>query len=300
MKKLNLAVLGAGVFGNYHAGKINAHPEANLIGIIDKSEDRATKLAKAHKTQVFTSLSQALPLIDGVIIAVPATQHGDSGQRALNAGKHVLVEKPIASDLKSAETLVKIARKKGRVLQVGHQERFVLRAAGITNIPETPIRIESKRMGPFSSRNNDVSVTLDLMIHDIDMVLSLMGTPTACQGQSIQVVSNEGDASLGFLRFKNGGKARVEASRVETSSKRTMRIVYPSGEIDIDFNAKTLSHSTPFELNTNFSDDPQAKDSLGAADDAFIRACLYDEPVPITGESGLAALRVALEIDGDL
>lgn len=300
MKKLNLAVLGAGVFGNYHAGKIAAHSEANLIGIIDNCNERASALAKAHKTQIFTSLSDVLPLIDGVIIAIPATQHGEMGLQALKAGKHVLIEKPIASTLSEAEALVSLAREKGLVLQIGHQERFVLRAAGISDIKETPIRIESQRMGPFSPRGGDVSVTLDLMIHDIDMVLSLFGTLMSCRGKSMPVISEKADVALGFLKFKNGGTARVEASRVEPSYARTMRLVYPSGEINIDFNAKSLTHSTPFKLNTNFGEDPDVKDSLNAADTAFIRSCLYGAPVAIRGESGLAALRVALQIDGDL
>jgi len=300
MKKLNMAVLGAGVFGNYHAGKITSHPEANLIGIIDHSPARATKLAKDHNTRMFQSLSDAMPLIDAVIIAVPATQHSDTGLQALRAGKHVLIEKPIASDLKGAEALLSVAREKGLVLQVGHQERFVLRAAGIADIKETPLRIESQRMGPFSPRNNDVSVTLDLMIHDIDMILSLMGAPTACKGESLQIISNERDVALGFLTFQNGGTARIQASRVEDTSLRTMRLIYPSGEINIDFNSKTLSHNTPYALKTDFGQDPDAKDSLGAADWAFIRSCLHGAPVAISGENGLAALKVALQIDGDL
>ncbi len=296
-KKLNLAVIGAGVFGNYHCAKIHTHPMATLIGIVDFDAERASALAHKYKTQTYTTIESVLPNVDAIIIALPASAHGDIGHKALNAGKHVLIEKPLTADRISAASLVKIAQEKDLVLQVGHQERFVLKAIGIDKIIDPPIRIESKRMSPFSVRNTDVSVTLDLMIHDIDMVLSLMGTPETCHGHSLQIKSSHADAALGFLKFANGGTARLEASRIETESQRSMHIIYPNGDIHIDFNAKTLTHSTPFDLNLDYGQDFMAKDSLGAADDAFIRACLLAEPVPISGEDGLAALEIALKID---
>ena len=155
-------------------------------------------------------------------------------------------------------------------------------------------------MSKYSERGTDVSVSLDLMTHDLDLVMMLMGAlPKSVRGERRAEKSAAPDVAKGELTFENG-TATLIASRLEDDFSRTMDITYPSGTVSIDFNAKTLTHDTPFELNENFGDDPAAKDSLGAASNAFIEAVLDGKAVPITAEDGYNALKLALCIDGEL
>jgi len=218
---------------------------------------------------------------------------------ALEFGRHCLIEKPIASTLKEAERIVELAQEKNLIVQVGHQERFVARAIGLHKLSERPLNIVSNRMSKFSQRGTDVSVTLDLMTHDLDLVLMLMnGLPIEVRGETRTEKSRHTDFAVGDLIFENA-TARLTASRLEDDFSRTMDITYPSGTVNIDFNAKTLTHNTPFDLNADFSVDSSAKDSLGAASNAFIQAVLDGKPVPVTAEDGYNALKLALVIDGE-
>lgn len=295
---LNIGIVGAGVFGGYHTGKIKAHDRAKLIGIYDPSEAALKAAAAKHDAKGYADYDKLLSRVDAVIIACPASAHADMALTALRAGKHILVEKPIAADLKSAQDMVDIASLNNCIIQVGHQERFVARAIGLDTAPERPIAITARRMGPYSVRGTDVSVTQDLMTHDIDMALYLMGeTPHAVEGESLRVISETPDAARAVLRFPSGGTARLEASRVEAQSERIMTITYPTGRLRIDFVNKTFDNNTGFDLDAEFASNPIAADSLGAGTNAFIAAILDEAPVPITGRQGLEALRVAVQID---
>ncbi|MGB0908433.1 MAG: Gfo/Idh/MocA family oxidoreductase, partial [Maricaulaceae bacterium] len=215
----------------------------------------------------------------------------------IEAGKSVLIEKPIATSKEKARDLVALAAKHNVVLQVGHQERFVLKAIGLYQIASCPMKIETQRLTPYSLRGRDTSVTFDLMIHDIDLVLSLMGNMPSCiEGHTMQVALNHIDASLAFLDFGKT-RARLTASRADDVPVRTMRLVYPEGEVNIDFNAKTLVNGTPFDLDENFGQNPIAQDSLAAGLDSFISAIMGVHSVEISGEDGLRAVIVATEID---
>ena len=295
---LNIGIVGAGVFGGYHTSKIKAHDRAKLIGIYDSSQKALKAAAAKHDAKGYSDYNKLLGRVDAVIIACPASAHADMALAALRAGKHVLVEKPIAADLKSAQDMVDIASLNNCIVQVGHQERFVARAIGLDTAPERPIAITARRMGPYSVRGTDVSVTQDLMTHDIDMALYLMGeTPSDVDGESLAVISETPDAARAILRFPNGGVARLEASRVEDKQERIMTITYPSGLVRIDFINKSFDNDTGFDFDAGFASNPIAADSLGAGTDAFIAAILDAAPVPITGREGLEALRVAVKID---
>jgi predicted dehydrogenase len=299
-ERLKIGVIGAGVFGGYHAGKCAAHPRLELVGIFDPDRARCRASATKQNTQAFFHPSELFASVDAAIIACPAIYHGDMALAALQAGCHVLIEKPIADNVSKAQRIVDIAASNDLIVQVGHQERFVFKAIGLDTIPETPTKIVGHRFSPFSHRGTDVSVTLDLMTHDLDLVLWLMGeTPVSISGQSLRVASSKPDAAYAKLSFSHG-VARLEASRVEEASSRQMRLTYPSGTIEIDFNAKSLIHDTPFDLNDRFGDSPMARDSLGAGTNAFVDAVLDGKPAPISGEDGLRALKAALRIDGDL
>ena len=298
-RKLKMGVVGAGVFGGYHAAKCAAHPRVDYIGTYDRRFNQAQEVAAAQGGRGFRRYSLLLAECDAVVIAAPASQHGNMALRALKAGCHTLIEKPIATSREAAQRCIDSAALNNLILQVGHQERFVAKAIGLDRISETPLRIEAKRHSPYSPRGTDVSVTLDLMTHDLDMVLWLMGEDAPeVRGESAIVRSKTPDASLAHIKFSHA-TARISASRVEGASERVMRLVYPSGEVVIDFNAKTLSQTAGFDLNANFGNTALAKDSLGAATDSFVSAILDGTPVEITGEHGLRALNAALKVDGE-
>ena len=300
---LKIGVVGAGVFGGYHAKKCEAHPRVDYVGTYDRNYTRAKAVAVPKVGRAFRNYQLLLSACEAVIIAAPASEHGDLALRALNAGCHTLIEKPIATTRAAAQRCLDTAALNNLIVQVGHQERFVAKAIGLDRINEKPIRIEARRHSPYSRRGTDVSVTLDLMTHDLDMALWLMGEDVqAVRGDSIRVRSDMPDAALAHIVFPNG-TARLSASRVEAASERIMVLTYPSGTVTIDFNAKTLTQSAGilaagFDLDMNFVDNPLARDSLGAATDSFVSAVLDGTPIEITGGHGLRALDTALKVDG--
>ncbi|MCF6221164.1 MAG: Gfo/Idh/MocA family oxidoreductase [Robiginitomaculum sp.] len=298
---LKIGVIGAGVFGNYHAGKCAAHPRHDFVGIFDPDHKRVREVAKRHKTRAFDNCNTLLSEVDAVIIACVAVHHGPIAIAALKAGRHVFVEKPIADSLKSAQTMVRLAKGNNLVLQVGHQERFVARAIGLDSTPKQPTKITATRFGPVSQRGTDVSVTLDLMTHDLDMAMWLMGEPpTSVDGESLCVYSDTPDAARAKLVFSGGATAHLEASRCEDDPDRVMRIDYPDGYVRIDFVNKTFEDTTGYGFNKDFADHPLAQDSLGAGTSAFTSSILDGTPVAVSGQDGLNALEVALKIDGRL
>lgn len=297
-RKLKVGVVGAGVFGGYHAQKCQDHPRAEYIGTYDICAASARRAASKRGGTGYARYSSLLKDCEAIIIASPASQHGTMALQALNAGCHTLIEKPIATTRRAAEACIEAAASKPLVLQIGHQERFVAKAIGLDRIPEIPTRIEARRFSPYSSRGTDVSVTLDLMTHDIDMALWLMkGRPAHVSGNSVAVRSETPDAAIAHFSFDGGGRVRLTASRVEQASERVMTLHYPSGTVSIDFNAKTMVQTAGFDLDSNFAAHPMAKDSLAAAMDSFVSAALDGSAVEITGLHGLHALDLALKID---
>jgi len=292
--RLKIGVVGAGVFGGYHSAKCVAHPRVDWAGTFDENLSKAQALADNLRGKAFESLDALLAESDALIIACSASAHAEAALAAIKAGKHVLVEKPIADTLGKATAIVEAADQAGVVLQVGHQERFVAKSIGLKSIPEAPLAIRAWRHTPYSERGTDVSVVLDLMTHDVDLVLWLMGSdPLDVRGEAEVVRSNHADKAEAVLDFE-GTTAWLSASRVAETPKRIMELSYPSGTVEIDFNAKTLTHDTPFDLNANFAESAEARDSLGAATHAFVEAVLDGKPVPITGGNGLRALHYAL------
>lgn len=300
-KKIRLGVVGAGVFGGYHTGKVAAHDEAILVGIYDPDQERCAAAARKFACQAFASLSDLLARIDALVIACPASFHAEAALAAIMAGKHVLIEKPIAASAKDGKAIVDAAKANNVIVQIGHQERFVMKAIGIDRATENPTLIKARRMGPYSPRGTDVSVTLDLMTHDLDMVFWMMGGPAQrITGQSQTIKSITPDAAQATLYFEGGARAELEASRVAPERDRIMEVHYPSGVLKIDFVNKTFEDSTGYGFNPDFGDDPQAADSLGAGTGAFITAIQTGGAPPVTGEDGMLAMMAALEIDGEL
>ena len=296
-QRLKIGLVGAGVFAGYHANKLSDHPRVMFMGVVDHNEINAAKLAAKHDIPVL-SLAELLAVSDAVVIAAPASAHGQIAVQTLQAGCHCLIEKPLATNAADAATITAAAASKNLTVQVGHQERMVLRAIGLDGIKERPLKIEAVRNAAYLVRGTDTSVTLDLMTHDIDLCTALMGSgPSDIQGQSGIVRSRTADMAYARLRYGTS-VAYLSASRVADVGERWMKITYPSGQLCIDFNAKNLTNSTSFALNENFAEDDIAKDSLGAATDNFVRAVLDGTSVMVGAEDGAIAVRTALTIDG--
>ncbi len=298
-KKLRVGITGAGVFGGYHAAKMVAHEMVYFVGIYDPVHpERAVEMAQRYGAKVVQSRDELVDFADALIIASPASAHGHQGLDALQSGLHVLVEKPMATDMNTAREMVAAAAKNHLVLQVGHQERFVSEAIGLFAIPEKPVRITTRRVCPFQNRGTDVSVTLDLMIHDLETVTRLMGVLPQSTRANTRIGPSGGiDETEMFLSYAHDVQIALYASRMADAPARTMELCYPSGTIHVDFLAKTLIHDTPFTLNTEFGKTPMAADCLGASDYAFVAAALGRGPSVIDGLDGARALSLALQGD---
>jgi predicted dehydrogenase len=185
------------------------------------------------------------------------------------------------------------------VVACGHQERVVFRAIGLLDVPEQPVLLEALRHGPVSERSQDVSAVLDLMIHDLDLALSLSAAAPASEGGENRLgVGGSRDAARAEVAFDDGFKALFDVSRKAPERRRTMRVVYPSGEVEIDFVARTFRNTTPFELNPDFADTPAARDPLGVSVAGFLAAVRGEAPRPVvTVGEAIRALDLALAIE---
>lgn len=294
MNRLKIGVAGAGVFGNYHAQKAAASARVDLVGIYDVDPGRADSLAGVFGTRGFSDYPSFIRHCDAVVIAVPATWHEPLAREAIEAHCHVLVEKPLALSGGAARDLADEAAARGRILQVGHQERFVAMAMGVLAIPERPELIESVRSGPPApgGRAGDVSVIWDLMIHDLDLAAMMLGRDfTGVQARGAIVHSGRVDEAEAVFEYAGGGQARLRASRAAQLRERTMRVIYPSGEIDIDFLTRRLKNTTPYTVKVDISSD--LPDPLGAADEGFYAACLGLARSPVPAHGAVAAVAMA-------
>jgi len=296
---LRAGVVGAGVFGAHHARKYAAMPGVALTAVLDPHADRTLALAKPLGAEAFTSMDAFLEAVDLVTVACPASSHAAVAVTALARGRHVYVEKPLANSIEEAQVLVTAARDAELVLACGHQERAVFRAMGLLGLPERPLRLEAVRRGGFTGRSLDVSCVLDLMIHDIDLAMTLDPTPLArVEADGVVTAGPFADQVQAELEFAGGMVALLEASRMADRRERTMRVIFPSGEVEIDFLARTFTDTTPFGLNADFATTPAGRDPLGASVAEFVAACRGEIARPlVTGEEAVRALDVALDVD---
>ena len=292
MAKLKTGLIGAGVFGGYHAGKIAGSDRTEFVGLFDPDQARCAALAEKHGVRAFMSQADLLAAIDAVIVACPAIYHEAAVDAALSAATHVMVEKPLALTGHAADQLAAKADAADLVLQVGHQERFVLEAMGLFDIPEAPTQIEAWRMGPPApdGRAGDVSVIWDLMTHDLDMVGKLMGPALSVEATGRNAHTEHVDQATAKLDFAVG-RAEVTASRCHSERDRRMVLNYPSGTIAINFLTREIENSTPFDVKVDVSD--ALPDPLGAADDAFFAAVLGERECAIPGREAALAVHMA-------
>ncbi len=293
MNPLRAGVLGVGVFGALHARKYAALAGVELAGVFDPHPERARRLASDLGVQACEDVGALLAAAHVVTVASPAHTHAALAERALAAQVHAYVEKPLAASLAEGSRLVRHARDRRLVLACGHQERVVFAAMGLLDAPEIPLRIESVRRGTPNARNRDVSCVLDLMIHDLDLALAVCG-------EAVLSVQAEGqfDAVRADATFASGTRTVFEASRIAERRERTMRVVYPSGEVFVDFLAPSFRNTAAFTLNEAFAATPDGRDPLGASVGAFLAAVRGQATRPaVTGEEGLRALELALAVE---
>ncbi|MFA6468108.1 MAG: Gfo/Idh/MocA family oxidoreductase [Bacteroidota bacterium] len=236
MSKVKVGVIGVGHLGSLHSKMYAEIDAAEFIGVFDVNEEKRNEVAAKYKVKPFSSLEELLEKIDAVSIATVTTTHHKVAQQVLHAGKHVLIEKPITSTLEEADELITLAQKKNVVIQVGHIERFNPAIISLESYQLKPMFIESHRLAQFNPRGTDVAVVLDLMIHDIDIILSLVNSPVKqIDANGVAVVSDTPDIANARLQFENGCVANVTASRISRNKMRKMRMFQSNAYIAIDF-----------------------------------------------------------------
>ncbi|MBI1239166.1 MAG: gfo/Idh/MocA family oxidoreductase [Alphaproteobacteria bacterium] len=301
-RPLRAAVVGAGVFGRLHAQKYHALPGVTLVAIVDADREKAQDAAQRFGASAHTRPLDLLGQIDCVSIAAPAEVHAPLAIPFLQAGIHVLVEKPIATSLEDTDRMATIAAENNLVLQTGHQERFVFAASGLLARKAAPRRIECHRAGPFSGRGTDVSVVLDLMTHDIDLVHALNPAPLRrVMARKRQLPGSFSDEVQAILTLEDGCKVNLTASRMAEEKRRFMRVLYDDGEVEIDFLARTVTNSTPDALAPAFFPSQDGKpgvadDPLGVAIAAFVEAVRKGSAPAITPAEARRTLETALMI----
>ncbi len=304
MSKLKCAVIGTGYLGKFHAEKYAALDDCELVAVVDVNEQAAKEVASNKGAQALTDYSSLLGNVDAVSIVVPTSLHHSVSRDFLNAGTHVLVEKPITVTVEEADELIEIAKQKNLILQVGHLERFNPAVLGLDK-EEKPLFIEAHRLAPFNPRANDVSVVLDLMIHDIDIILALIDSDIERIDASGTAVLTQGtDIANARLTFKNGCVANVTASRISMKMERKMRMFRPSSYISVDFQNKVLTKHKTGEKEM-FPGVPEivSEESVFENGDALMEEirhfveCIHAGNNPlVSGVAGRRALKTAIEI----
>ncbi|MGI9128280.1 MAG: Gfo/Idh/MocA family protein [Roseomonas sp.] len=305
--KLRLGILGVGHFGRFHALKAAANPAIHLIGLHDASFERAAQIAGEVSAPAL-STDAVIAAADAVIIAAPTRFHYALAEQALAAGRHVFIEKPIAASLDEADRLIALAARQGRVLQVGHIERFSAAFRTVMGAPSggRALSFEAVRAAPFRPRSLDVSVVLDLMIHDLDLVMELAGgEPEAVEAVGAAIASDHPDFAVAQLRFSGGRAASITASRVSLAMERRLRVLGTEGEMAVDFLTRSLAvlrrgGAELVETMPGHGVDRATwtdHDSLEAEQAAFIAACQGRGPVVVDGAAGRRALKWALAIE---
>jgi predicted dehydrogenase len=307
---LRAAVIGVGYLGRFHAQKYRDHDGVSLVGVVDASHERAAVVAAEVGCAAFTDYRQLFGQVDLVSIAVPTQHHFAVARDCLVNGIHILVEKPITQSVAEADELIRLASAANLVLQVGHLERFNPAVMALQGVLNNPLFIESHRLAPFKPRGTDVNVVLELMIHDIDILLSLVRHPiTTINSVGLPVLSGEVDIANARLQFANGCVANVTASRASRETLRKIRIFQKDAYINIDYQNRSIAiykRQPGANLIPGLPDIVVEERSFAQSDalrdeiDAFVSAVVNGTPPVVSGEDGKRALEVAMQISSRL
>jgi predicted dehydrogenase len=300
---LSVAVVGTGSFGKNHLRVVHNSPHADLAGVLDVDTARAREIAAPYGCSVFSSLEDLAAHADAAIIATPTVTHSELGCRLIELGLHVLVEKPVSDTIAGAKALVESAERHGRILQVGHLERFNPAILALEKEMTTPLFFEVHRLSEFSPRSLDVDVVLDLMIHDLDILLALTGRkPEEIRAAGISILSSKVDIANVRLQFPGGCIANITASRVSTERVRKLRLFQPHEYISLDYGRQDAARfRVKPPLGIDFAPLAIVKDEpLRLELENFFESIAAGHAPRVTGQQALAALEVALDISAKI
>ncbi len=311
---VRIGVVGVGSLGYHHARILRELPGAVLVGVHDRDGARLEDVGRRLEVAMFPSLEALLERVDAVVVAVPTSAHEEVGIAALERGLPVLIEKPIAPSLQAADRILAAADRSGAFVQIGHVERFNAALRACEPYLDQPLFVESHRLAPFDLRGTDVAVVLDLMIHDLDLVLSMVRRPvSAIAASGVPVLTTSPDIANARLEFEGGGVANLTASRVSLEKMRKIRFFQRSGYISLDLAAgrgeflrlrpgirfspgEPLGASRLEEVVERVPLEGDGAEPLREEQKAFVGALRGETEVAVTGREGRHALAVALEI----
>ncbi len=307
---LRTAVVGTGYLGRFHAQKYRDLNNSELIAIADPNPERGLEVAEEVGAYAVTDHRELIGKVDAVSVASPTLTHYAVAKDLLEAGIHVLVEKPMTSTVEQAQTLIDLANASNVLLQVGHLERFNPALLAVEKEINAPLFIESTRIAPYNKRGSDVNVVLDLMIHDIDIISHLVKSEVKdFRASAIKVISSDGaDIANVRLEFENGCVATLIASRVSNKAERQMRIFQHESYVSVDFQANSArvcrvdktqqsDDGMPVIDCNDFTHD--GGDAIKAEIAAFLHSIETQTPPLVTGEDGLNAIRTAAQIEAE-
>ena len=305
MQRIRTAVIGVGYLGRFHAQKYASLPAIELVAVADPREDARNAVAAEVGCRAVADYRELLGQVDAVSVATPTATHFAIAQDCLEQGVHVLVEKPVTATPEEARELIATAARRGRLLQVGHLERFNPAVQALAGILRTPRFIESHRLAPFRERGTDVDVVLDLMIHDIDLIQSFVGAPVeSIDAVGASVFSPGLDIANARIRYTGGCVADTTASRVSTRTERKLRLFQDDAYVSIDLQQKVIAvvrkpppgaKSAPGEFVVEERSYEQG-DALRCEIEAFVASVREGRAAAVTGEDGLRALETAIRI----
>ena len=305
---LKTAVIGVGYLGRFHAQKYAALAESELIGVVDVDPEQGQKVADELGVPFHTDFYEILEQVDGVSIVVPTVHHYETAKAFMENGVHVLLEKPFAATIEEAEYLEQLSRENNLCLQIGHLERFNPVFTEFQQLIDQPKFIENIRIAPFPKRGTDVDVILDLMIHDIDLVLAVVGEyPDSVEGTGVNIITSTADLANARLHFPSGCIADLTASRVSDKAERKMRIFQSGLYLSLDYGT---GQARKLQVDPGSFPDPETLrpetfqlekgDALLAEIESFISAVREGKTPKVTGQDGLNAMRVAWQIKDQL
>jgi predicted dehydrogenase len=305
---LKTAVIGVGYLGSFHAQKYASLADSELIGVVDINPEQAQKVADELEVPYYTDYTKLLDRVDAVSIVVPTVHHYETAKTFMQKGVHVLLEKPFAATIEEAEELEQLSRDKNVRLQIGHLERFNPVFTEFQQLIDQPKFIENIRIAPFPKRGTDVDVILDLMIHDIDLVLAVVGEyPESVESTGVNIITATADLANARLRFPSGCIADLTASRVSDKAERKMRIFQSGLYLSLDY---VTGQARKLQVDSKAVPDPEnlrpetlqleKGDALLAEIESFLSSVRAGENTEVTGQDGLNAMRVAWQIKDQL
>lgn len=302
--KVRIAVIGVGHLGQHHARVFSEMADVDLVGVVDTNAGRAREIAARVGTKAYSNYEQLLGKVNAFSLAVPTEMHGTMGARILESGHHVFIEKPIALTLEEADELIRLADRAQRTLQVGHIERFNPGMVALGEFLHDPRFVEAHRLGPFPGRGQEVGVVLDLMIHDLDLVVSLVKSPVVhCESFGIPVLTEQEDIANARLRFESGCVANLTVSRISPERQRKFRVFQADAYLSLDFLEKRLEvyrrcrdpRTGDLRIERE-AIEPAESDALTAELSSFVQAVRTGRPPVVSGREAREALRLGLEI----